>query len=118
MKITSALVTAMVTCLALAFTGAVLAKEEAKKDVKAAPAPTAAAKLIDINHASEKDLMTLKGIGDVRAKAIIKGRPYSGKDDLVRKMIVPEAVYNDVKEQIIAKQEPADKKAPAKKAEK
>jgi competence protein ComEA len=110
-------IAALLTSLALAFAGAAFAKEEPKKDAKAAPA-AAAAKLIDINHASEKDLMTLKGIGDARAKAIVKGRPYGGKDDLMRKMIVPEAVYNDIKDQIIAKQDTADKKAPAKKMEK
>ena len=53
--------------------------------------------------------------GDVRAKAIVKGRPYKGKDELVQKKIIPENVYNDIKEQIIAKQDTA---APKKKEEK
>ena len=76
------------------------AKAEAKADTKAAPA----AGLMDINTASEKELASLKGIGDVRAKAIVKGRPYKGKDDLVSRKIVPKSVYNDIKDQIIAKQ--------------
>ena len=59
---------------------------------------------MDINTASEKELATLKGIGDVRAKAIVKGRPYKGKNELVDKKIILESVYNDIKEQIIAKQ--------------
>ncbi|WP_374544853.1 ComEA family DNA-binding protein [Rhodoblastus sp.] len=74
---------------------------------KPAPAPAAApAKpaLLDINSASEADLQALKGIGDVRAKAIIAGRPYKGKDDLVQKKIIPQAVYDGIKDQIIAKQ--------------
>jgi DNA uptake protein ComE-like DNA-binding protein len=75
-------------------------KTDAKKP---AEAPKAAAPM-DINSASEKDLATLKGIGDVRAKAIVKGRPYKGKDDLVKNKIIPESVYNDIKDQIIAKQ--------------
>ena len=75
-------------------------KADAKKP---AEAPKAAAPM-DINSASEKDLATLKGIGDVRAKAIVKGRPYKGKDDLVKNKIIPESVYNDIKDQIIAKQ--------------
>jgi len=85
-------------------------KADAKKaDMKKEP--------MDINSASEKDLATLKGIGDVRAKAIVKGRPYKGKDDLVTKKIVPEGVYADIKDQIIAKQDvaKADMKADAKK---
>jgi len=59
---------------------------------------------IDVNRASADDLMKLKGIGETRAKAIIKGRPYKGKDELVDKKIVPQAVYDKIKDQIIAKQ--------------
>ena len=92
------------------------AKTEAKKD--AAPAKTDAkkAELMDINSASEKDLATLKGIGEARSKAIVKGRPYKGKDELVSKKISPESVYNDIKDLIIAKQDTA-MKSDAKKAE-
>ena len=97
------------------------AKAEAKADAKAAPAKAdakmAKAEPMDINTASEKELATLKGIGDVRAKAIVKGRPYKGKDDLVAKKIIPQNVYDDIKDQIIAKQDmaKADKKPAEKK---
>src|SRR5687768_3851813 len=89
-------------------------KTEAAKDTKKADAPKADAKKadatkpaaapMDINTASEKELASLKGIGEVRAKAIVKGRPYKGKDDLVTKKIIPQSVYDDIKDQIIAKQ--------------
>lgn len=72
-----------------------------------APKPAAAAATagqVDINRASLDELKALKGIGDVRAAAIVKGRPYARKDDLVRRGIIPESVYNEVREQIIAKQ--------------
>lgn len=48
--------------------------------------------------------MTLKGIGEVTAAKIIKSRPYSGKDDLVKKKVLTEKVYGEIKDQIIAKQ--------------
>jgi len=46
----------------------------------------------------------LKGIGPVRAAAIVKGRPYKGKDDLVRRKIIPQSVYDEISDEIIAKQ--------------
>jgi competence protein ComEA len=69
-----------------------------------APAATRPAELIDINTATQAQLEPLKGIGPVRAAAIIKGRPYKGKDELVEKKIVPKNVYDDIKDKIIAKQ--------------
>ena len=58
------------------------------KDDKAAAKPATpvsatdkkAEEKLDINSATDKQLMTLDGIGEARAKAIIKGRPYRGKD--------------------------------------
>ena len=91
------------------------AKTEAKKDAAPAKADAKKAELMDINSASEKDLATLKGIGEARSKAIVKGRPYKGKDELVQKKIIPQNVYDDVKEQIIAKQAPAAPKKEEKK---
>jgi DNA uptake protein ComE-like DNA-binding protein len=90
------------------------AKDATKKAAEPPKADAPKAELMDINTASEKELATLKGIGDVRAKAIVKGRPYKGKDELVQKKIIPQSVYDDVKDQIIAKQAPA---AEPKKAE-
>lgn len=82
------------------------AKSDAKKPDAKAEAPKADAKSepMDINSASEKELATLAGIGEARAKAIVKGRPYKGKDDLVKKKIIPQKVYDDIKDRIIAKQ--------------
>ena len=82
-----------------------------------APAPAAEAKKepMDINTASKKELATLPKIGDARAKAIVKGRPYSGKDDLIIKKIIPQDAYDAIKDVIVAKQ---IKKDDAKKDEK
>ena len=68
------------------------------------PAAAQTAALIDINSAAKADLEGLKGVGPAHADAIIKGRPYKGKDDLVAKKIIPENVYKDIKDKIIAKQ--------------
>jgi len=109
---------------ALLAAGLVHAKDEAKtsgpSNKSAASAPSSASsqsggsaqasddkakhEQIDINSASEKELASLPKIGDVKAKAIVKGRPYRSKDQLVDKKILSQDAYDSIKDQIIAKQ--------------
>jgi len=81
------------------------APTQTKSAEKARPSTTQSkSKLIDINRASAEELMALKGIGEARAKAIIKNRPYARKDELVHQKIVPQSVYEDIKDEIVARQ--------------
>jgi DNA uptake protein ComE-like DNA-binding protein len=68
---------------------------------KPAAATTSAAPL-DINTATADQLKAFPGIGDVYSKRIIDGRPYTAKNQLVTRGILPQATYNKIKDQIIA----------------
>ncbi len=82
------------------------AQGPAKKDPKQAEgkAPAKAAQLIDINSATQEELKAIPGVGEVYSAKIIKGRPYQRKDELVQKGILPQGVYDKIKDRIIAKQ--------------
>lgn len=71
----------------------------------ATPAPssipaTTAGSRIDVNAATEAQLDSLPGIGPVRAKAIVAGRPYEDLQDLVKKKVVTAGVLAGIKDRI------------------
>jgi len=58
--------------------------------------------LLDLNTATTAQLKTLPGMGDAYAKRIAEGRPYSMKNQLVRRGILPQAAYDRIKDLIVA----------------
>ena len=72
-----------------------------------APATPPASSLIDLNNASRDDLMALDGIGEVRADAIIRARPFKAKTELVERRLIPEALYEKISDKVMARPPPA-----------
>lgn len=56
--------------------------------------------LIALNTAASTELESLPGIGEVTAKKIIAGRPYTKVTDLVEKKIISQTAFEKIKEQV------------------
>ena len=74
----------------------------------AAPKQTIAEKiaaskgLLDINTATPEQLKALPGMGDAYVQRVIAGRPYSAKNQLTTRGVIPAAEYERIREKIIA----------------
>ncbi|MCO5353674.1 MAG: helix-hairpin-helix domain-containing protein [Bryobacteraceae bacterium] len=51
-----------------------------------------------------EELKKLPGIGEAYAAKIVKGRPYRGKNELVQRKVLPEGVYEKIKDRVVARQ--------------
>jgi DNA uptake protein ComE-like DNA-binding protein len=52
---------------------------------------------LDLNTASLDQLKALPGVGEQYAKKIVDGRPFKNVDELMSKKIVPQPVYDQIK---------------------
>jgi competence protein ComEA len=87
-----------VMCLAVLCTGASTLGQTAPQ--KTTSKEKAAAKAaVDLNKATSDELQELPGVGEVTAKKIIDGRPYSKVDDLA-KAGVPARVINSIRSHV------------------
>ena len=58
--------------------------------------------LLDLNEASVDDLRAVDGLGDY-ADRILDERPFRTKIDLLERMIVPDKIYNEIKDRIVVR---------------
>lgn len=97
-------VTALVVLTLASFSAGAQIKPDTRSDhlrTESVKAPQSNVRL-NLNKASAAELARLPGVGDARARAIIKGRPYKSKDELLRKKILPDNVYEDIKSNVYA----------------
>lgn len=67
--------------------------------VRAKPASTLR---LNLNSAKAPELARLPGLTDAHARAIVKGRPYRSKEELVTRKILPADVYEGIKSNLFA----------------
>jgi DNA uptake protein ComE-like DNA-binding protein len=63
----------------------------------------AAGDLLDINTATPQQLKALPGFGDAYVRRVIAGRPYTAKNQLVTRGILPQSAYDKISSRIVAR---------------
>jgi radical SAM superfamily enzyme with C-terminal helix-hairpin-helix motif len=58
---------------------------------------------LNINEASQQELMRVLGLDRETAERIVEHRPYPSKLDLLGRMVIPEEVYRAIKDRIAYK---------------
>lgn len=65
----------------------------------------AAEERVDINRASVAELMKVPGMTQTWAGRIVRFRPYRAKSDLLDRGVLPSAVYDRIKDFVVAHRE-------------
>ena len=58
---------------------------------------------VDVNTASREKLESLPGVTPAMAVQVVRNRPYRKPDELVRRRILPKAVYGKVSSRLVAR---------------
>jgi competence protein ComEA len=92
--------------IALTILGAVVtvacAQPFASQHPQPAPVTRAAGDALDINTATPQQLNALPGFGPAYTRRVIAGRPYTSKNQLVTRGVLPQAAYDRISPRIIA----------------
>ena len=64
--------------------------------------PHSAVDLLDINTATPQQLKSLPGFGDAYVRRVIAGRPYSAKNQLLTRGVLPQSAYDKIASSIVA----------------
>jgi len=59
--------------------------------------------VLNINEASQQEIMSVLGLDAATAERIVERRPYPSQIDLLGRMVVPNEVYETIKDRITYK---------------
>jgi DNA uptake protein ComE-like DNA-binding protein len=92
----------MVLCAVMLARVVAVGQEDSRGYAKRAPKTVSEAALVDINRASTEEIMKLPGMTKVWADRVVKFRPYKKKTELLEHGILPDRVYDKVKDLVVA----------------
>ena len=94
-----------VACLCFASAGVAQGQEKAAKSKETTPAVQSSAKKpdkpVDINSATEKELIALPGVGAKTAKEIVAARPFKTIDDLKNVKGIGDKTFEKLKAHVV-----------------
>jgi DNA uptake protein ComE-like DNA-binding protein len=99
----------MVVASTIIASGISMAQGISKPAIRTRPSPTYPTGPItitddlDLNSASQRDLMRLLDVDAAQAKQIIEGRPYKQTSELVSRKIIPASIYEKIKDKVTVK---------------
>lgn len=96
-------IAATVLTLALVACFTLTDAQETKPTSKEASRGPVTGALVDLNSATVEQLQELPGITEEYAHKIIDGRPYAKKTDLMKKKVIPQPIYSQIADRVIAK---------------
>jgi DNA uptake protein ComE-like DNA-binding protein len=92
--------------IALSFLGAAIslacAQQSAPQHPHPAPSTQSSADPLDINTATPQQLNALPGFGPAYTRRVIAGRPYTAKNQLVTRGVIPQGAYENISALIVA----------------
>jgi competence protein ComEA len=68
-----------------------------------APVDRSSADPLDLNTATLDQLKSLPGMGEAYARRVIAGRPYTGKNQLLTRGILPQPAYEKIQALVVAR---------------
>ncbi len=58
---------------------------------------------LDLNTAAAEQLRALPGMGETYARRIVEGRPYTAKNQLVTRGVLPAGAYQAIRDHVVAR---------------
>jgi len=91
-----------ISVLATSVLASIVGAQSTSADHPSAPRTQTAGVPLDINTATPQQLKALPGFGDAYVRRVIAARPYTARNQLVTRGILPQSGYDRISSSIVA----------------